>query len=50
MEQFQKLFRHRLESILTAWKRKWRAPEYSSAELGGTQVTIYDAILSIRLE
>jgi hypothetical protein len=31
-------------------KVKWRAPEHWSAELGGTQKTIYITILSTRLE
>jgi hypothetical protein len=50
MEQFQKLPRHRLQSILTARKLKWRAPEHWSAELGGTQERIYNTTLSTRLE
>jgi hypothetical protein len=50
MEQFQKLPGHRLQSILTARKLKWRAPEHWSAKLGGTQERIYDTILSTRLE
>jgi len=50
MEQFQKLPCHRLQSILTARKLKWRAPEHWSAELGCTQEKIYDTILSTRLE
>jgi len=50
MEQFQKLPHYRLQSILTAWKLKWCAPEHWSAELGGTQERIYDTILSPRLE
>jgi len=50
MEQFQKLPRHRLQSILTARKRKWRAPEHWSAELGGTQERIYNTIHSTQLD
>ncbi|KAF8537904.1 hypothetical protein BDD12DRAFT_806561 [Trichophaea hybrida] len=50
MEQFQKLPRHRLQSILTARNLKWRAPKHWSAELGGTQERIYDTILSTRQE
>jgi hypothetical protein len=50
MEQFQKLFYHRLQSILTARKYKWCAPENWSAELGGTQERIYGTILSTQLE
>jgi len=42
--------RPRLQSILTATKRKWCAPEHWSAELGGTQKRLYDTILSTRLE
>jgi hypothetical protein len=50
MEQFLKLPHHRLQSILTARKLKWRAPEHWSAELGGTQERIYDTIFSTQLE
>jgi hypothetical protein len=50
MEQFQKLFRHMLQSILTARKLKWHAPNRWSDELGGTQERIYDTILSTRME
>jgi len=50
MEQFQKLSSLRLQSILTARKLEWRAPEHWSAQLGGPQERIYDTILSTRLE
>jgi len=50
MEQFQKFPRHRLRSILTGRKLKWRAPERWGAELGSTQERIYDTILSTLLE
>jgi len=50
MEQFQKLPRHRLQSILTARKLKCRAPEHWSAELVATQERIYDIMLSTQLE
>jgi len=46
MEQFQKLPHHRMHSVLTARKLKWRAPEHWSAECGGTQGRIYNTILS----
>jgi hypothetical protein len=50
MKQFQKLSCYRLQSILTARKYKWCAPEHWSAESGGTQERIYDTILSTQLE
>ena len=50
MEQFQKLPCHRPQSILTARKLTWDAPEHWSAGLGGTQDRIYDTILSTQLE
>jgi hypothetical protein len=50
VQQIQKLRRQRLQSILTARKRKWCTPGHWSAELIGTQERIYDTILSTRLE
>jgi len=50
MEQCHKLPHHRLQSILTARKHKWGAPEHCSTELGGTREKMYDTILSTRLE
>jgi len=50
MEEFQKLPCHRLQSILTARKLKWCAPDHWSAKLGGSQERICDTILSTRLE
>jgi len=50
MEQYQKLPRRRLQSILTARKLKWCVPEHWSAELRGIQDRIYDTILSTSLE
>jgi hypothetical protein len=50
IKQFQKLSHCRVQSILTARKLKWRAPEHWSVELGDTQERIYDTIPSARLE
>jgi hypothetical protein len=50
MEQFKKLPLHRQRSVLTARKLKWRGPKHWSAEMAGSQVRMYDTILSTRLE
>jgi len=50
MEQFQKLPRQRLQSILPPRKLKSRAPEHWSAQSGGTQERIYDSNLFTLLE
>jgi hypothetical protein len=50
MEYCQKLPHHRLKTILTAWKLIWGAHEHWSAELGGTQLAIYETNLSSWLD
>jgi hypothetical protein len=50
MEQFLKLSRDRLWSIITRRQFKWRAPKHWSAQFSGSQKRIYHTIHYTPLE